>query len=326
MGIRQRLESLALMLSVILLLTTCAPVEQPPREVPPASITAPVRLALVTPVSPGPTPLWPASWPTAGWDSAPPESLGIDSNTLLAFYRTIRDEQLNIHSVIVIRHGRIAAEGYYAPFGPTSRQQLYSCTKSFISALIGIAIQEGAIRSVDEPVLSFFPEYKVAHRSKQKERLTIAHLLSMTSGLEWSEGAPYTSDDLGQMVRRDNWVQYILDRPMAHEPGTVFQYNSGNSHLLSAILQKATGQTALAYAQEHLFGPLGLEEVSWQSDPQGISIGGWGLSLTPHDMAKFGYLYLQRGVWGGTAINGGGCRPLRSALSPPLGFTGSLSL
>lgn len=303
MGVRQWLKSLALMLSVVLLLTTCAPVAPPAREVSPESThTSAAPASPVSPVWPGPTPTWPAAWPTAGWTSAPPESLGLDSNALLAFYRAIREESLAIHSVIVVRHGRIAAEGYYAPFGPASRQHLYSVTKSVISALIGIAIQEGTIRSVDEPVLSFFPEYKVAHRSQQKERLTIAHLLSMTSGLQWSEGAPYTTDDLGQMVRSNDWVKYLLDRPLAHEPGTVFQYNSGNSHLLSAILQKATGQTALAYAQEHLFGPLGLEEVMWQSDPQGISIGGWGLSLTPRQMAKFGYLYLNRGVWEGQAL------------------------
>ncbi len=242
------------------------------------------------------------SWPSAEWESAAPETLGIRSQSLLEFYQAIQENNLEVHSAVVVRHGYIAAEGYFYPFQPESTQRLYSCTKSVISALIGIAIEEGAIRSVDEKVIDFFPDYEAANLDDRKRALTLKHLLTMTSGFEWEEGAPYVNDNLGEMMRSSDWALYVLDRPMAYEPGEFFYYNSGNSHLLSAILEQATGKTTAEYAREKLFDPLGFPEVHWDEDPQGRAVGGWGLALTPREMAKFGYLYLRNGQWEGRQV------------------------
>ena len=168
-------------------------------------------------------------------------------------------------------------------------------TKSITSALVGIAIDQGAIDGVDQRVLDFFPD--VTDPDPKKEAMTIGHLLSMTSGLTWNHDVRPASNSRNQMMRSGNWVQFVLDMPMAKEPGRAFGYNSGASHLLSAITQKATGKTALSFAEEHLFGPLGIRDVSWSSDPQDVNSGGSGVFMTQHDMARFGYLYLNKGIW-----------------------------
>ncbi len=146
-------------------------------------------------------------------------------------------------------------------------------------------------------MLDFFPEIDASTLDERKRQMTIAHLLTMTSGLDWRELAPYNGDSMAQMMASPNWVEFVLEQPMAHAPGKVFSYNSGTSHVLSALLQRVTGVSTLAYAQEHLFDPLGISDITWRVDPQGVNIGGWGLSLTTRDMAKVGYLYLRQGLW-----------------------------
>jgi len=236
------------------------------------------------------------------WPTATPEAVGMDSQVLAELITTLHETDSGVNAVLIVRHGSIALEAYFAPFAADSRQALYSCTKSIISALVGIALAEGAIESLDQPVLSFFPEHTFANVDARKERMTLRHLLTMTAGLEWHEAAPYIDDSLGRMVRSTDWVQFILDQPMAAEPGEVFNYNSGISHLLSAIIQQTSGKAAHAYAKEKLFGPLGFPAVPWQIDPQGRSIGGWGLELTAREMAKIGYLYLHDGAWEGQQL------------------------
>jgi CubicO group peptidase (beta-lactamase class C family) len=186
-----------------------------------------------------------------------------------------------------------------------SKHVLHSCTKSVTSALVGIAMDQGHIQSVDQPVLSFFPERTVGNLDARKEALTLEHLLTMTDGLHWvTKDIRYTSstDTTPEMMRSNDWVQFTLDRRMEAEPGTRWNYNGGASHLLSAIVQETTGMTALEFAEEHLFGPLGISEVAWLGGNQGRNYGGSRLQMTPHDMAKFGYLYLNEGMWDGEQI------------------------
>jgi len=240
-------------------------------------------------------------WPTAGWDVATPESQGMSSSALadLVDFGAAND----MDSLLVVRHGRIVAEAYYAPFRPGMRHLVNSVTKAVVGTLAGIAVQRGEIASIDEPVLESFRWRAVAHAEGAKAQLKIAHLLDMTSGLDWNE--PLTAappETMLEMARSRDWVGFVLDRPMAHAPGTVFNYNSGDWHLVSAILAKKTGLDTLEYARRTLFAPLGIADATWRADPQGIRSGGFGLSLQPRDMARIGYLYLQRGRWAGQRI------------------------
>jgi CubicO group peptidase (beta-lactamase class C family) len=237
-------------------------------------------------------------WPTEGWRTSTPEEQGMVSTPIQQMFAAIDQQQLDVHSVLVVRNGYIVAEKYFQPYDQNSRHVIFSCTKSFISALIGITIDEGAIAGVDQPILDFFPDRTFANVDERKESMTLEHLLTMRSGLDWVEGVPAETE----MEKTDNWVQYILDRPMAAEPGSEFHYCSGCSHLMSAIIQETTGTDTLAFAQSRLFEPLGITDVYWGLDVTGIANGGWGLEVTPRDMAKFGYLYLNEGVWDGKQI------------------------
>ncbi|BBH20782.1 hypothetical protein Back11_21270 [Paenibacillus baekrokdamisoli] len=173
---------------------------------------------------------------------------------------------------------------------------IYSCTKSILSALIGIAIEQGHIAGLDQPIADYFEEIRLSS-DERKRSITIRNLLTMTPGLDWPDfDKPYW-----QMKRTRDWVKFIVEQPMGHEPGEVFTYNSGASHLLSAILTKTTELSALEYAQLYLFNKLGFRKPRWNSS-SGIYEGGAGLHLTSLDMAKFGQLYLQRGQWNGEQL------------------------
>jgi CubicO group peptidase (beta-lactamase class C family) len=253
-----------------------------------------------TPIPPTPVPPTENSayWPTDGWRTALPQTQGMDPEKLKQMFAAIEDQNLALHSVVVVRNGYIVAEMYYAPYEQNTRHELYSCTKSFISALVGIAIEEGYLEGVDESVLACFPTYDFANTDARKSAMTIEHLLTMTSGLDWPEGDPIYR----QLWSSKDWVQFVLDRPMVAEPGSQFNYNSGCSHVLSAIVAKRSGVLTQDFAQEHLFAPLGISNLNWDRDSNGLAIGGWGLQITPRDMAKFGYLYLHEGVWDGQQI------------------------
>ncbi|HMD88893.1 MAG TPA: serine hydrolase [Anaerolineaceae bacterium] len=231
--------------------------------------------------------------PASPWPTSTPESQGMDSGQLLNMINSIETQALNIHSILILRHGHVVLELYYPPFGPLDKHMLFSVTKSVTSALIGIAIQEGKIKSIDQKVLDFFPDRQIANMDDLKKAITLRDLLNMTSG--------FTAADQ-DMWASANWVQFTLDSPMDATPGTSFDYNSGNTMLLSAILQKVTGETALAYAKEHLFGPLGINDFYWAADPTGVTEGPLGLMLTTREMASFGYLYLQGGKWNGQQV------------------------
>lgn len=226
----------------------------------------------------------------------------MDSETLAKVFETIQEQGHNIDSVTVIRNGYMVADATIYPFQPDSRHVIHSCTKSIVSVLIGIAIEEGYIEGVDQPILDIFSGRTIANLDADKEAMTLGHLLTMASGLECRDSYLYRWSGLREMERSDDWVQFVLDLPMAELPGSRFEYCNGGSFLLSAIIQETTGMSAAEFAEERLFGPLGISDVVWPSNPHGISIG-WGeLRMRPHDMAKIGYLYLNGGEWGGEQI------------------------
>lgn len=174
--------------------------------------------------------------------------------------------------------------------------KINSVTKSVISILIGIAIDKGFLKGVTQPISDFFPDMK-----EEKKGITIEHLLTMSPGLDWPEFSTWGGRAMPMMNNKD-WVKFILERKMIEKPGENMYYNSGASHLLSAILQMATGQKVTEFAEKYLFHPLGIKEYDWYSDSKGIVIGGFGLSLKSEDMLKIGKLMLQGGYWEGRTI------------------------
>lgn len=297
-------HSLLILCALVIALASCA------RATPPPPLPAPTTARAAAPTATTKSDAT-AYYPTQAWRTSTPEQQGIDSAALLKLFDEIQAKQLNIHSIVIARHGFIVTEAYWYPFQPGIKHVLYSCTKSVNSALVGIAIKQGKIAGVTQRVTDLFPERTIANGSTalttdaHKQAMTLEHLLTMSSGMEWNEtGVPISAPNNSnrQMIQSKDWVQFVLDRPMKEEPGARFNYNSGGAHLISAILQKTTGQTELAFAQEYLFKPLGISDVSWTVDPNGIYRGEDGLELTPRDMAKIGYLYLKGGTWEGQQI------------------------
>jgi CubicO group peptidase (beta-lactamase class C family) len=227
-----------------------------------------------------------------------PQEQGMDAGPLNEMMAFIDAQAINLHGIVVIRHGTIVAERYYGGFSEATRAEVYSVTKSFVSTLIGIALDRGMLESIDQPVLGFFPDRPFENVDERKQAMTIRNLLTMTSGLEWDESdATYM-----QMAGSPDWPKYILDKPMAFHPGSQFEYSSGASHLLSAIVQTSSGMNTIDFARANLFEPLGITGAQWIADSGGIPIGGWGLQLTPREMAKLGFLFLHRGQWDGRQI------------------------
>lgn len=185
-------------------------------------------------------------------------------------------------------------EHYRDPKIAEELSKINSCTKSVLSALISIAIDKQILPQPETPILSFFPTI-IEDADVRKREITIGHLLTMSAGFNWTEFGGQNS--FPTMTKTADWVQYVLSQPLAHTPGTEMTYNSGNSQLLSAILREACGQNVAEFAEEQLFQPLGIESYQWDTDPQGIHTGGFGLYLKPEDMLKFGLLYLQQGRW-----------------------------
>jgi CubicO group peptidase (beta-lactamase class C family) len=227
--------------------------------------------------------------------TATPEDCGMDSNVLAEAFEFLRGERKALHSVLVVRNGCLVVEAHAPGQSPSEKHIMNSCTKSVLSALVGIAIEKGILRQ-DDRVLDYFPEYPPIDEDKRRSRITIHHLLSMSSGISWPQYGPNNVSDA--MGRSDDWIQFILERPMAAEPGTVANYSNGDSHLVSAILAKVTEGTALDFAREALFAPLGIADVHWDCDPQGRNIGSATMYLLPADMVKIGCLYLSHGEWG----------------------------
>ena len=244
-----------------------------------------------------------APWPIHEWSRTTPEEQGLNSAQLESMIDHFTMNSIQIDSLLVIRNGWIVFEKYPSKYGPDDLHHLFSCTKSVISTLVGIAFLLGYIDSIDEPVLDFFQQYNFSNPSERKERISIKDLLEMTTGFEWNE-EQYGNElnDYNKMVRSEDWVKYVLDKQMRTEPGTTFLYNSGASHVLSAIIQEVTQNSTLDFAVANLFSNLGISEYNWDQDPQGIYSGASSLKLKPEDMAKIGYLYLRNGLWDGIQI------------------------
>jgi len=236
----------------------------------------------------------PVYWPTEGWQSSPPEAQGFDSTKLAEGLQAIRQNGTRIHSLMIIRNGSVILDAYFYPYDDSIYHDLASVTKSLMTTLIGIAADQGKL-DLNQPMLSFFPERTIANRDARKERITVRHLASMTAGLDCDPMGDETT--LNEMRASEDWVQFALDRRVVREPGTHFVYCGLQMHLLSAILQQATGMTALEFARANLFEPLGIHDVYWPADPQGYTHGWGDLCLHPHDMARLGFLFMHQGRW-----------------------------
>jgi CubicO group peptidase (beta-lactamase class C family) len=224
-----------------------------------------------------------------------PESLGISSQAILNFVEAAEKERKDdLHSFVLLRHGQIAAQGWWNPFNPESPHMLFSLSKSFTSTAIGIAQAEGLL-NINDKVTSFFPGEMPKDPSANLQAMRIRDLLTMNTG--------HNEDATGRMTQdTTSWVKGFLSLPVEHKPGTHFVYNSAATYMLSAIIQKTTGKTLFDYLTPRLFEPLEIRHANWETSPQGINIGGWGLKVRTKDIASLGQLYLQKGLWKGKQL------------------------
>ncbi|MEJ7588840.1 MAG: serine hydrolase [Ferruginibacter sp.] len=223
-----------------------------------------------------------------------PEKEGVSSEGILNFLNAAENSNTEFHSFIMLRHGKIVAEGWWNPYAPDLKHTMYSCSKSFTATAIGFAVSEKLL-SVNDKVITFFRNEIPDTVSSLLSGLTIKDVLSMSDGQEPDPTFPVVSRD-------SNWVRSFLAVPIVHQPGSKFLYNSLGTYMLSAIIQKVTGQKLIDYLTPRLFVPLGIREMDWEVDPLGINVGGWGLRIKTEDMAKFGQLFLQKGKWNGKQI------------------------
>ena len=232
---------------------------------------------------------------TSSLSRSTPESQGVSSRAVLELLEDATRQHIELHSVMILRHGTVIAEGWWKPYAPERLHTLFSLSKSFTSSAIGFAVTEGLLTE-DGTVVSFFPDDLPLEVSPNLARMRVRDLLSMSSG--------HADDTLGPQIWRQpgNWVRTILEQPVPFEPGTHFVYNTGATFMLSAIIQKITGQNLLAYLEPRLLQPLGIEGATWESNPDGICFGGFGMNARTEDIAKFGQLYLQKGIWNGRQI------------------------
>ncbi|MFX0209042.1 MAG: serine hydrolase domain-containing protein, partial [Candidatus Hodarchaeota archaeon] len=243
---------------------------------------------------------------TETWKISSPEAVGMSSTKLNQMLELIETDNIPIDSIIIIRSHHLVFEEYPNPqYDEKTRHDVCSVTKSFTSALIGIMIGQGLIKSVDQKIIDLFPNKSFSNLDSRKQNITLKHLLTLTAGLEWDEEtypANDTRNDFYQLENSYDAVQYVLDKPMVAEPGTLFNYNTGASHVLSALIAEITGNSTLDFAQEYLFDPLGISDVQWNQNHEGIYKGGAQLYLRPQAMAKLGYLYLKNGTWEGQQV------------------------
>jgi CubicO group peptidase (beta-lactamase class C family) len=236
------------------------------------------------------------------WPISTPETQGMDSEILADMLYQIQDEDYAIDSVMVLRNGFVLLDAMVYPFQRQQKHIIHSCTKSIMSALIGIAIEQGFISCVGTPVLDFFPAVQLENLDEIKQSMTLQDLLTMSTGLNCRDSYLYNWRGLDDLWASDDWVEHILSLPMSDPPGTRFEYCNSASLLLSAIIQETTGMKASQFAEQNLFDPLGILDYEWRENPEGITIGWGDLYLMPHDMAKIGQLYLDGGVWGSQRI------------------------
>lgn len=223
-----------------------------------------------------------------------PEAEGISSAGLITFLDSAAAVKHEFHSIMILRHGKVVAEGWWSPYSPELRHTLYSTSKSFTSTAVGFAVAE-KLMSVDDKVVSYFPDDLPDTVSPFLAQMKVKDLLTMSAGQ-----AP---DPTGRITSSSQqWVREFLATPVLKEPGTEFLYNSMATFMLSAIVQEVTGEKIADYLRPRLFEPLGIEGYDWEESPEGINSGGWGLRVKTEDMARFGLLYLQKGMWNGKQV------------------------
>lgn len=220
-----------------------------------------------------------------------PEAEGVSSQAILTFLDSAAaNTQTEFHSFMFIRHGKVIAEGWWNPYASEYKHTLYSTSKSFTSTAIGLAISENKL-SLDDKLISFFPESLPDTVSENLSNMKISDLLSMRTGQRRESSS-----------LEPGWVEAFLATPVENEPGTTYRYSSMATYMLSAIVQKVTGEKVIDYLTPRLFNPLAIEGADWETSPEGINTGGWGLRLKTEDLAKFGLLYLNEGEWNGKQI------------------------
>ena len=270
-------------------------------------------------------------FPTNGWRRSTPGEQGMDQDRIDEMHQQIINSYNGIESVTIVKNGYLVYEEYFEYYNYSNIHQMFSITKSVISLLVGIANATGFIPNLDQPVLEIFSDRNFTNVDANKQALTIRHLLKMQSGIQsnqesgpyyldyvdinnydlftdtnvstWPSSWPYNmSNDAFQLPFSNDSIKLILDRPMAHPPGTYFLYSGLDSHLLSAIIQNKTGMTSEEFAVQYLFDPLNITDYLWWKHQIGISMGQTGLWLRPLDMVKIGYLCLNNGLWNTTRI------------------------
>ncbi len=241
-------------------------------------------------------------WPTDGWRYARPSEVGMDADTLDDMVEDIRRSGLGVDSAMVVKDGYVVLDEYFGDYEEDELHIIYSCTKSVVSTLIGIAIDEGVIEGTDALLLDLFPDAQPENLDEWKRGIILEDMLKMSAGFDAKDSWLYEWERLDDMHDVDDAVQYVLDLPMAFEPGSRFEYTNGVSHLLSCLITEKAGVSAAEFAEEHLFGRLGITEYSWTADNRGRNWGYSSLYLTPRSMAKIGYLFLNEGKWDGAQV------------------------
>lgn len=268
-----------------------------------ALIIVPLLAASAAPAAPSQASTQ-AAVPTWDWPVSTPDKEGLDGAALAGFVAEIRQGDVlpRLHYLVIVRHGRLVLEENFHGWGPGKVHMLQSVSKSFTSALVGIAIARGEFKGVDEKVLDFFPDLKgIANLDERKAAMRLEDILTMRTGTDYNESGD--SSPHGQLNRlTTGWDKFYLDRPMVQAPGTGFQYDSGGVILISAMLKRRTGLHAREYAREHLFKPLGIEKFWWGGNAEGHTHTGGGLNLSGRDAAKLGQLYLNKGRWGDVQV------------------------
>jgi CubicO group peptidase (beta-lactamase class C family) len=224
-----------------------------------------------------------------------PEAQGIASQAILTFVEAAEKELDALHSIMLLRHGQVVAEGWWTPYAPEHPHMLFSLSKSFTATAVGLAVAEKLL-TLDDRVLAYFPEDAPIEVGPNLAAMRVRHLLTMTTG--------HAQDTLRALFARadGNWIRAFLEELITHAPGSYFVYNNGATYMLAAIMQKVTGGTLLEYLQPRLLEPLGIAGAMWEQSPQGINLGGWGLNLRTEEIARFGQLYLQQGMWRGQQL------------------------
>jgi CubicO group peptidase (beta-lactamase class C family) len=246
-------------------------------------------------VAEDPSPEARSKWPTTAWSVSSPEAQGMSSADLADGLQFALANNLNVHSVTVVRHGVIVLDAYFYPFLPETRHDVASVTKSIVSLLTGIATAQGYLRGPDQPLVTALPPQQAANVADAAAKVRLSDLLSMRSGFDC--GFKSGETELREMRSTQDWVAHAVRLPMIAEPGTRFGYCSPNFHLLSAAISSSTQASALEFGRRHLFEPLGITDVYWPADAKGITHGWGDLQLRPRDMAKIGLMMLRGGRW-----------------------------